>query len=93
MCFFIELKSNILVLRPAPVFLEQIDCKCQNYIAENYLKFSCNHPYLRRLAQERTSWIERLKTYVRIPVEVAIADLFHFDAYIEGPPWGPRMSL
>ena len=27
------------------------------------------------------------------PVEVAIADLFHFEAYIEGPPWGPRMSL
>ena len=21
------------------------------------------------------------------------ADLFHFDAYIEGPPWGPGMSL
>ena len=21
------------------------------------------------------------------------ADLFHFDAYIERPPWGPRMSL
>ena len=21
------------------------------------------------------------------------ADLFHFDAYNEGPPWGPRMSL
>ena len=21
------------------------------------------------------------------------ADLFHFDAYIEGPPWGLRMSL
>ena len=23
----------------------------------------------------------------------ATADLFHFDAYIEGPAWGPRMSL
>ena len=21
------------------------------------------------------------------------ADPFHFEAYIEGPPWGPRMSL
>ena len=28
------------------------------------------------------------------PVEVATQQtFFHFDAYIEGPPWGPRMSL
>ena len=47
----------------------------------------------RRLAQGRTSWIERSKTYVRIPVEVEMADLFHFDIYNEGPPWGPKMSL
>ena len=47
----------------------------------------------RRLAQGRTSWIERSKTYVRFPVEVAIADLLHFVAYNEGPPWRPRMSF
>ena len=40
----------------------------------------------RRLAQGRMSEIKRSKTYVRFPVEVAIADLFNFEAYNECVP-------
>ena len=34
----------------------------------------------------QTSEIERSKTYVRFPVEVALANLFHFEAYNEYVP-------
>ena len=48
---------------------------------------------VRRLAQGQTSEHVSSRHHVWSPVKVAIADLFHFEAYIEGPPWGPRMSL
>ena len=43
-----------------------------------------------RLAQRRTSERVNSRHHVRVPVEVAIADLFHFGAYIKGPPLGPQ---